>query len=68
MNTLEQQILKTAFNKIGTVPAIVSQTVDAFERKALADTLYQWKQSDQLLKLSLKIKKNFAEDVFEAWK
>ena len=43
VNTLEQQILKTAFNKIGTVPAIVSQTVDAFERRALADTLNQWK-------------------------
>ena len=68
VNILEQQILKTAFNKIGTVPAIVSQTLDAFERRALAHAINQWKQSDQLLKLSLKIKKNFAEDVFEAWK
>ena len=28
----------------------------------------QWKQIDQLSLLSAKVKKNFVEDVFEAWK
>ena len=67
-NAVESAHLRNSFNRLLCIPYTIAQPLKIFHLHKLKHSLAQWKFIDRLRQLEAKHKRNFVEDIFEAWK